>query len=258
MSAQDQMEIDGIVPLGAQEEVTTTVTQTVVTDTGVQEVSLPATSAGDIVIPPSAADGSVETDVNNHSLPIDGMDVEPSVRVQVQENGTRTNVDDETTITTMIQEPAIAIATTAPVNMDGSKLTVATGAVDAAPQSNAPIRDLALVSKPTTFAEHVPVTERLVTPAPPRMTRTGYIYDPLMMLHCADGYTPTADSVIDNGAGHPEEPMRIKRIFNRLAESGLIKRMKKLQFEQATLDQVLLVHSEDHWNKVQGTESEFK
>jgi histone deacetylase 6 len=89
------------------------------------------------------------------------------------------------------------------------------------------------------------------------MTRTGYVYDPLMMLHCHDGYTPTSDEVSDSGHGHPEEPMRIKRIYARLAESGLIKRMKKLQFSQVTLEQVLLVHSEDHWNKVQGTESEF-
>ena len=91
---------------------------------------------------------------------------------------------------------------------------------------------------------------------PPKMDRTGFVYDPLMMLHCPDGYTPTADDVMDNGDGHPEEPMRIKRIFSRLAESGLISRMRKLDFGQVTFDQALLVHSEDHWQKVQGTESE--
>jgi len=92
--------------------------------------------------------------------------------------------------------------------------------------------------------------------SPARMVRTGYIYDPLMMLHCQEGYTPTGDHVMDTVAhGHPEEPMRIKRIFARLAENGLIKRMKRLDFAQVSLDQVLLVHTEDHWNKVQGTES---
>lgn len=90
--------------------------------------------------------------------------------------------------------------------------------------------------------------------AMPRIHRTGYVYDPLMMLHCADGYTPTADDKEDSGGGHPEEPMRIRRIFTRLAEHGLIKRMKKLPFKEVTYEQTMLVHSQDHWDKVQGTE----
>jgi hypothetical protein len=89
----------------------------------------------------------------------------------------------------------------------------------------------------------------------PRIDRTGYIYDPMMMLHCPDGYTPTADSA-HSGDNHPEEPMRIKRIFNRLSEHGLIKRMKKLEFGEVTFEQVMLIHSEGHWDKVQGTECE--
>ncbi|KAK4688388.1 histone deacetylase 6, partial [Tremellales sp. Uapishka_1] len=91
---------------------------------------------------------------------------------------------------------------------------------------------------------------------PQKMTRTGYVYDPLMMLHCTSGYEPTPDHS-DGQVGedtHPEEPMRIKRIFSRLAEQGLIKRMKRLAFEEVTFEQAILVHSEDHWNKVQGTE----
>ena len=92
--------------------------------------------------------------------------------------------------------------------------------------------------------------------SPQRMVRSGFIYDPLMMLHCQDGYTPTAEHIMDNGDGHPEEPMRIHRIFTRLAEQGIIKRMKKLEFSQVTFDQIRLVHTEDHWNRVQGTESE--
>ncbi|BEI85282.1 hypothetical protein CcaverHIS002_0506830 [Cutaneotrichosporon cavernicola] len=87
-----------------------------------------------------------------------------------------------------------------------------------------------------------------------RMVRTGYVFDPLMMLHCADGYTPTED-IHDSGEGHPEEPMRIKRIFNRLKEQGLIRRMKRLDFAEAQKEQVRLVHTDDHWHKVQGTET---
>lgn len=91
-----------------------------------------------------------------------------------------------------------------------------------------------------------------------RIVRTGYVYDPLMMLHCQDGYIPTADDVIDTGDGHPEEPMRIKRIFTRLKENGLIRRMQQLISDEATFDQVSLVHDENHWFKVQGTESESR
>jgi hypothetical protein len=97
------------------------------------------------------------------------------------------------------------------------------------------------------------VVSRPSLPSPARIYRTGYIYDPLMMLHCPDGYTPTSDDA-QNGDNHPEEPMRIKRIYSRLSEHGLIKRMKKLDFQEVTFEQVMTVHSEGHWDKVQGTE----
>ncbi|KAL1406389.1 Histone deacetylase hda1 [Vanrija albida] len=87
-----------------------------------------------------------------------------------------------------------------------------------------------------------------------RVPRTGYVYDPLMMMHCQDGYIPTADNVQDAGNGHPEEPMRIKRIFDLLKSNGLIRKMKSLPSIECTYDQVRLVHDEDHWLKVQGTE----
>ncbi|RSH94679.1 Histone deacetylase hda1 [Saitozyma podzolica] len=89
---------------------------------------------------------------------------------------------------------------------------------------------------------------------PKTITRTGFVYDMQMMLHCQDGYIPTTDDVLDSGEGHPEEPMRIKRIFARLREAGLIGRMKKLPIEQVTEEQVALVHAPGHWDKVQGTE----
>lgn len=90
-------------------------------------------------------------------------------------------------------------------------------------------------------------------PPPAYMTRTGYVYDPLMMLHCNDGYTPTSDS-INSGDGHPEEPMRIKRIFQRLADNGLIRRMKKLDFVEANYAQIIQVHSDELFQKVESTE----
>ena len=90
----------------------------------------------------------------------------------------------------------------------------------------------------------------------PRAYRTGYIYDIMMLLHCQDGYTPTEDSVVDSGDGHPEEPMRIKRIYMRLKEAGLIGRMKKLEFEPVTQEQAVMVHTEEHWAKVESTRGE--
>lgn len=84
---------------------------------------------------------------------------------------------------------------------------------------------------------------------PKTITRTGFVYDMQMMLHCQDGYIPTTDDVLDSGEGHPEEPMRIKRIFARLREAGLIGRMKKLPIEQVTEEQVALVHAPDTGTK---------
>jgi len=92
---------------------------------------------------------------------------------------------------------------------------------------------------------------------PQRMPRTGYVYDPLMMLHCHDAYVPTPETAhAGNDQLHPEEPMRIKRIFTRLRQHGLIRRMKQLPSSEATFDQVGLVHDHEHWMKVHGTESE--
>jgi histone deacetylase 6 len=93
---------------------------------------------------------------------------------------------------------------------------------------------------------------------PPRMARTGYVYDPLMMLHCHDSYVPTPDNVhAGNDDLHPEEPMRIKRIFTCLKNGGLIRRMKQLPSQEATFEQVGHVHDQEHWMKVHGTECEW-
>jgi histone deacetylase 6 len=88
---------------------------------------------------------------------------------------------------------------------------------------------------------------------PPMIYRTGYIWDPLMMLHCPEGYVPT-DDLISKGSIHPEEPMRIFRIYRKLAEYGLIPRMRKLDYDEVTQEQVLQVHTQELWDKVLGQE----
>ena len=83
--------------------------------------------------------------------------------------------------------------------------------------------------------------------------RTGYIWDPMMMLHCPEGYVPT-DEDESVGSGHPEEPMRIYRIFRKLADQGAIKRMLKLDYTEVSEEQVLQIHTQELWDKVHGQE----
>ncbi|WVQ79099.1 hypothetical protein IAT38_001193 [Cryptococcus sp. DSM 104549] len=110
-------------------------------------------------------------------------------------------------------------------------------------------------ASPYTFSKSTPTTTATsLVPGAARIARTGYIWDQMMMLHCQDGYKVTEDDVADNGVGHPEDPMRIKRIYSRLAEQGLIRRMKRLEFEEITMEQVMQVHTQELWDKVQGTE----
>ena len=93
-------------------------------------------------------------------------------------------------------------------------------------------------------------------PSPGRpIPRTCYTYDPQMMLHCKDGYTPT-DALAMAGDGHPEEPMRIKRIYDVIREAGLIGKMHKIDYMPLARDQALLVHSADMWDANQATEGE--
>ena len=165
-----------------------------------------------------------------------------------------------TTNDSSLSRPPVSSGASNPQN-PSQQSSVHTNGDHLAASRNTPTPDLTTVSQPNLAPSVRSATGDLLPmtrpSSPARMVRTGYIYDPLMMLHCQDGYTPTADHIQDAGDGHPEEPMRIKRIFARLAESGLVKRMKRLEFAQVTYDQVLLVHTEDHWNKVQGTESEL-
>lgn len=73
--------------------------------------------------------------------------------------------------------------------------------------------------------------------------RTAYIYDPTMLRHRAGPFSPDPD--------HPEAPGRIKGIFNTLVENRLIPQMLSLESRSATKSEILLVHSLEHWNKVE-------
>lgn len=50
--------------------------------------------------------------------------------------------------------------------------------------------------------------------------------------------------------GHPEQPQRIRQILDMLAANSLTPLMKQLPIRQVKKHEAMLVHSEDHWDKV--------
>lgn len=68
---------------------------------------------------------------------------------------------------------------------------------------------------------------------------TGYVYDSSMMSHVH----PTED--------HPEQPDRIGIIFREMRSQGLATRMRPLIFNNISRQHAILIHSEDHWDKVE-------
>ncbi|KAG6820251.1 hypothetical protein H0H93_003415 [Arthromyces matolae] len=66
----------------------------------------------------------------------------------------------------------------------------------------------------------------------------GFVYSTEMMSH----FSPT---------GHPEAPERISYIYNALVQGHHLAKMKWLPIRTVKREEALLVHSEDHWDKVQ-------
>ncbi|EJD05919.1 histone deacetylase clr3 [Fomitiporia mediterranea MF3/22] len=76
-----------------------------------------------------------------------------------------------------------------------------------------------------------------------QMPRFGYVYDVRMMNHA-----PVTSS---NHEDHPEQPARIAGIYMRLRNFGCLLRMKHIPIRPVRKMEAMLVHSEDHWEKVQ-------
>ncbi|KAF9462480.1 histone deacetylase clr3 [Collybia nuda] len=66
----------------------------------------------------------------------------------------------------------------------------------------------------------------------------GYVYSSEMTSH----FSPQ---------GHPEQPERISRIYQALVGTRCTKKMEWLPIRPVRKEEALLVHSEDHWDKVQ-------
>lgn len=77
---------------------------------------------------------------------------------------------------------------------------------------------------------------------------TGYCYSTRMTLHAP------LQAIVDKGEDpHPEQPERIRGVFKKLQEAGLTTRMERIAVREAVKEEILLVHSEGHWDRVRGT-----
>lgn len=83
------------------------------------------------------------------------------------------------------------------------------------------------------------------TSLPPRFDQftVGYVYAAEMMEHLSLH-------------GHPEQPERISRILAAIVAEHLHTRMKRIPIRPVKRDEALLVHSEDHWDKVMAIQCE--
>lgn len=80
-------------------------------------------------------------------------------------------------------------------------------------------------------------------PIRPEEYTVGFVYSLEMMIH----YSPH---------GHPEQPERISRIHDALREAKCLSKMKRIPIRPVWKEESLLVHSEDHWDKVRDIQSE--
>ncbi|GAA5999704.1 uncharacterized protein JCM10292_003708 [Rhodotorula paludigena] len=76
---------------------------------------------------------------------------------------------------------------------------------------------------------------------------SGFCYSARMTLHA-----PLPRTVNENDP-HPEQPARIQGIFNKLSNGGLLARMIRVPVREVLREEVMLVHSEGHWDRVRAT-----
>ncbi|BGP17393.1 hypothetical protein JCM10213_001854 [Rhodosporidiobolus nylandii] len=76
---------------------------------------------------------------------------------------------------------------------------------------------------------------------------SGYCYAKEMTLHA-----PLRKFDVPNDR-HPEQPARIVGIRNKLSDEGLLDRMQLIRVREVVREEVMLVHSEGHWDRVRAT-----
>ena len=82
-------------------------------------------------------------------------------------------------------------------------------------------------------------------PLVPDNYAVGYVYSSEMMIH----FSPH---------GHPEQPARVQEIWRTLVQDQLTKSMKWIPIRNVRKDEALLVHSEDHWDKVLSIQCKYR
>lgn len=102
---------------------------------------------------------------------------------------------------------------------------------------------------PAVLLSNVQQVESSIRPDAVTLSRSGYVFDSLMENH-----RPYTDP--DNG--HPEQPQRIRRIYETLRSNKLLARMKQLSARAVTRDEATLVHSYAHWDSVQAIRGELR
>ncbi len=124
---------------------------------------------------------------------------------------------------------------------------------------SADIHDSTVASDPTNAPIIVPIQSPKLTYTP---LKTGLLYDVRMRYHAKmfASYYEYIDP-------HPEDPRRIYRIYKLLAENGLITDptlsgvddigdyFLKIPAREATKDEILTVHTEEHLNFIESTRS---
>ncbi|TDL21881.1 histone deacetylase complex protein [Rickenella mellea] len=85
-------------------------------------------------------------------------------------------------------------------------------------------------------------TSTLATRTTSDLGSFGYVYDSRMLLH-------------SSRSDHPESPDRIRKIYERLKDENILARIKRIPARKAKKSEVLLVHSEDHWDNVESIAS---
>lgn len=82
------------------------------------------------------------------------------------------------------------------------------------------------------------------------MASTGYVYDTRMLDHWPM-IQPDEDEY-----PHPEQPARISKIYFALRTAMCFKKMRKISTRFLEKHEAMLIHSEDHWDKVEAIASE--
>lgn len=72
----------------------------------------------------------------------------------------------------------------------------------------------------------------------------GYVYSSEMLLH-------------SSLTGHPEQPERISRIRKAIQNEELLDKMKQIRIRPVYREEALLVHTQEHWDKVLAIQCEY-